>query len=53
MLREAIGIIPRCMRRRGAGVVAMIFARALLNFVGLAVLVPVLVLILDGGSLSP
>ena len=42
------------MRRRGAVVVATIFARALLNFVGLAVIVPVLVLILDGGShLSP
>ena len=54
MLREAIEIIPRCMRRRGAVVVATIFARALLNFVGLAVIVPVLVLILDGGShLSP
>ena len=53
MLREAIAIIPRCMRRRGAVVVATIFARAILNFAGLAVLVPVLVLILDGGSLSP
>ncbi len=53
MLREAIEIIPRCMRRRGAVVVATIFARAILNFAGLAVLVPVLVLILDGGSLSP
>lgn len=41
------------MRRRGAVVVATIFARAILNFAGLAVLVPVLVLILDGGSLSP
>lgn len=53
MLREAIAIIPRRMRRRGLGIVATVFARAMLNFVGLAVLVPVLVLILDGRSLSP
>lgn len=40
-------IIPPPFRRRSLWVTATIFARALLNFLGLAVLLPVLVLILD------
>lgn len=44
-------IIPPRFRRRGIGVVCTIFARAVLNFLGLAMLLPVLVLILDTESI--
>lgn len=44
-------IIPRDMRRRGAVAAVTIFVRAVLNFAGLAVLVPVLILILDAESM--
>lgn len=43
-------IIPLSYRRRAPWVVLTIFLRALLNFVGVAALVPVLMLILDGGE---
>lgn len=42
-----IDIIPKQFRLRGAWVAVTILLRAILNFVGLAMLVPVLVLILD------
>ncbi len=44
-------IIPPAFRRRGLWVVCTIFLRALLNFLGLAMLLPVLVLILDTESI--
>lgn len=44
-------IIPRKFRRRGIWVVCTIFLRALLNFLGLAMLLPVLLLILDTKSI--
>lgn len=44
-------IIPRRFRPRGAWVTCTIFLRALLNFLGLALLLPVLMLILDTGSI--
>ena len=40
-------ILPARFRRRSIGLALSVFLRALLNFVGLAVLVPVLVIILD------
>ncbi len=43
-------ILPLTYRRRALGVTCTIFLRALLNLAGLAVLLPVLVLILDSDS---
>ncbi len=45
-------IIPRTFRRRGCFVALSIFLRALLNFAGLAVLLPVLLLILDTDNIA-
>jgi len=42
-----LDIIPHQFRRRSLGVTLSVFTRALLNFAGLAVLIPVLVIILD------
>lgn len=47
-----LNIIPPKFKRRGIWVVFTIFMRALLNFVGLAMLLPVLLLILDTDSIS-
>lgn len=44
-------LIPQEFRQRGGWVVVTIFLRALLNFLGLALLVPVLTLILDTESI--
>ncbi len=46
-----IDIIPKSFRTKGVGVAATIFVRALLNFVGLAALLPLLYLILDSESM--
>lgn len=46
-----LNIIPRPFRRRSYFVTLTIFVRALLNFIGLALLLPVLVLILDTESI--
>ncbi len=51
MDHSLLGIIPRPFRRRSYWVTLTIFARALLNFLGLALLLPVLVLILDTQSI--
>jgi hypothetical protein len=48
---EIFNIIPKKFRLKGAGVTVTIFVRALLNFVGLAALLPVLYLILDSESI--
>lgn len=45
-------IIPPAFRRRAIWVALTIFVRALLNFVGLAMLVPILILILDSENIS-
>ena len=45
-------IIPPSYRNRAILVAVTIFVRALLNFVGLAVLVPVLILILDSENIA-
>ena len=46
-MNEIIGIIPHKFRRRGFGVACTLLLRAGLNFLGLAVLLPVLALALD------
>ena len=46
-----LDIIPKSFRGRSIWVAATILVRALLNFIGLAMLVPVLVLILDTDSI--
>lgn len=52
MKRLFMSIIPKSYRRRAIGVAATIFLRALLNFAGIALFVPVLVVILDSESIS-
>ncbi len=47
MNRSFVHIIPPRFRRRSLWVTLTVFLRALLNFVGLAVLIPVLIIILD------
>lgn len=47
-----LNIIPRSFRRGGVWVCVTIFIRALLNFMGLAALLPVLYLILDSQSIE-
>ena len=51
MKNGILDIIPAPFRGRSIGVAITILLRALLNFVGLAVLVPVLMLILDTDSI--
>ncbi len=51
MYRRIVNIIPSGYGRRGAALIATLLARAALNFFGIAALVPLLVLILDGESL--
>ena len=51
MKLEFLDIIPKQFRLKGIGVGLTIFVRALLNFVGLAALLPVLYLILDAESI--
>ena len=46
-MNETIGIIPRAFRRRGVWVACTLLLRAGLNFLGLAMLLPVLALALD------
>lgn len=46
-----LNIIPRAFRTRGVVVCLTIFIRALLNFMGLAALLPVLYLILDSDNI--
>lgn len=53
MISNVSDIIPRRFRKRTVCVILTIFVRALLNFVGLALLIPILVLILDSGNITP
>ena len=45
-------IIPHSFRRRAIGVVMTIFLRAILNFVGVATLIPILILIVDSSNIA-
>ncbi|MBQ7856721.1 MAG: ABC transporter ATP-binding protein [Alistipes sp.] len=51
MKQSFLGVIPRPFRAQGVAVALSIFVRALLNFVGLAALLPILYLILDSQSI--
>lgn len=51
MKGSVFAIIPRRFRARGAWVACTIFLRAALNFLGLALLLPVLLLVLDSRSI--
>lgn len=51
MKQSVLGIIPRQFRARGYLVTFTILLRALLNFIGLAALLPVLYLILDSENI--
>lgn len=51
MLKAIYRILPHDIRHRAIGVVLTIFVRAILNFVGVAMLVPVLMMII-GGSIE-
>lgn len=51
MKLDFFDIIPREFRAKGVGVAVTVFVRALLNFVGLAALLPILYLILDSESM--
>lgn len=52
MIKSIYRIIPFQFRRRAVWVAITIFVRALLNFVGVAMLVPILVLMLDAQSMA-
>lgn len=52
MKRTLWSIIPQSYRRRAIGVTTTIFLRALLNFVGVATLIPVLTLIIDSDNIA-
>lgn len=51
-MRKILDILPDGFRRRSLGVVATLFARASLDFAGLAALLPLLMLALDPAALS-
>ena len=51
MKMDIWSVIPKRFRAKGIGVSLTIFVRALLNFVGLAALLPILYLILDSESI--
>lgn len=51
-MRRLWNIIPQRYRRRTIWVAVTIFVRALLNFVGIATLIPILVLILDRDTMQ-
>jgi len=51
MRMRVLNIIPKAFRAKGLVVSLTIFVRALLNFVGLAALLPVLYMILDADSM--
>ncbi len=48
MYRRIANIIPFRFKRRGATMIVALLARAVLNFFGIAMLIPLLMLILDG-----
>ncbi len=50
MYRKVIHIIPSRFKRQGAIAAATVLVRALLNFFGIAMLIPLLMLILDGDA---
>lgn len=51
MESEILNIIPKKFRRKGYLVACTIFLRAILNFIGLAMMLPILILVLDMKSI--
>ncbi|MBP3426094.1 MAG: ABC transporter ATP-binding protein [Rikenellaceae bacterium] len=51
-MKKILGLIPQSFRRRGIGVLLSILVQALLDFVGLAVLLPVIILVADPNAIS-
>ena len=51
-MKRLWSIIPHSFRRRTIWVAVTIFVRALLNFVGVATLIPILILILDRSAMD-
>ena len=51
-MKRLWSIIPQRYRRRTIWVAVTIFLRALLNFIGVATLIPILILILDRDAIS-
>lgn len=51
MFRQIVNIIPHSFRRRSVTAALSILLRAVLNFFGIALLVPLLMLILDGEAI--
>ncbi|MBR5865428.1 MAG: ABC transporter ATP-binding protein [Alistipes sp.] len=51
-MKRLWSIIPQSFRRRTIWVAVTIFVRALLNFVGVATLIPILILILDRSAMD-
>ena len=51
MFRQIVNIIPPSFRRRSVTAAVTILLRAVLNFFGIALLVPLLMLILDGEAI--
>jgi len=49
-IKEIIRIIPPAYRKQGIGITFSVLLQALLNFIGLALLVPILIFILDPHS---
>ena len=47
MIRSIYGIIPRSYRRQSLRVVGAVFLRAILNFIGVTMLIPILALMLN------
>lgn len=52
MIKELWRVIPDSFRRNTIGVVVTIFVRALLNFVGIATMLPILLLIINSGDIT-
>jgi hypothetical protein len=50
-MRKILSLIPQSMRPKTYGVVLTSIVRALLNFIGLAAVLPILMLVLDPDSL--
>lgn len=51
-MKKILDILPDGFRRRSLGVALALFARAVLNFAGLAVLLPLLTLVLDPAAFA-
>lgn len=51
-MKRILSLIPQSFRRRGVGVLCAILAQALLDFVGLAVLLPIIILVADPDAIA-